>query len=278
MYSAKIIADSIAANSTARLTTMEICFPRIVLAEFNTHRMLSRNSASSRAIPVERRIRDVRANPFVPEAFGRNQKGMQAGEALGDAEQQAAEVAWRNAMMRACDCAEDLVKAGVHKQWANRLVEPFAWHTVVVTATEWTNYFNLRISKLAQPEIRRVSELMLEAMNRSRPEIVESGGWHLPYVTKRDLADLAWDDLPKVSTARCARVSYLTQDGRHDPDADIALANKLLADRHMSPFEHPAQMNRDHAWGYGEFIGNFREPWLQYRKTIAGEDVAPKET
>jgi thymidylate synthase ThyX len=275
-YSAKVLADSIACD--VRLTTLEVTMPRFILAEFNTHRMFSRNSASSRAIPVEKRIAQIRDNPFVPEAFAANKRGMQAGEALGAEDQQRAEYQW----MQACDwavlAAERLAQIGVHKQWANRLLEPFAWHTVIVTATEWDNFFALRISEHAQPEIRTVAELMRAAMEASTPVSKDHGEWHLPLVYAED--DSAFSDLDaeahpridivKVSVARCARVSYLTHDGKRDVDADLRLHDQLLSNGHMSPFEHAAKVgtNTD-----DEFVGNFRKPWLQYRKMLPGEAV-----
>jgi thymidylate synthase ThyX len=268
-YAAKVIADSIA--SGVRLTTMEVTFPRIILAEFNTHRMFSRNSASSRAIPVSKRIDVVRENPYVPEAFLANQKGMQAGGALDEWDNDAARSIWLRARDEAVESATLLAQLGVHKQWANRLLEPFSWTTVVVTATEWENYFNLRISSLAQPEIRRVSELMRDAMAASKPVKKRVGEWHLPYVQPLEYGSLV--DLRKMSVARCARVSYLTQDGRADPNADIALHDRLASARHMSPFEHVAQVNQC-LMGFG---GNFRAPWWQLRKTMADESIAPAE-
>lgn len=287
-YSAKIIADSITADvkrACVRLTTMEVVFPRIVLAEFNTHRMLSRNSASSRAIPVEKRITAVRAEPFVPELFGRNQKGMQAGSNLDAQEARKASEIWLQASLDACARAEQLSKIGVHKQLANRLIEPFGWHTVVVTATEWENYFALRCSRLAQPEIRIVSELMEEAYKASTPIEKRAGDWHLPYVTDDDVEVfsglVAGETAPEmklaeISTARCARVSYLTHDGSRDVVADFRLHDTLLAGHHMSPLEHPAFVEDDEE-DTRDFIGNFRAPWHQYRKLIPFEAVAPRE-
>ncbi len=276
MYAAKVIADSIAHD--VRLTTLEVVMPRFVLAEFNTHRMLSRNSASSRAIPVEKRIVDIGNAPFVPDAFAANKRGMQAGEALDDATQERAERAWKIACGFALGAAEELAKLGVHKQWANRLLEPFAWHTVVVTATEWANFFALRCSPEAQPEIRRVAELMREAMAASIPIARIVGEWHLPYVSDED-AGVDVVDLPKLSVARCARVSYLTHDGNRDPAADLALFDRLHRSGHMSPLEHAAQVADDELaeralWREcPEFVGNFRWPWFQLRKTIVGEAV-----
>jgi hypothetical protein len=288
-YEAKIIADSFADG--VRLTTMEVTFPRIVLAEFNTHRMFSRNSASSRAIPVEKRIAAVLENPFVPESFGSNKKGMQAGADLEGAEAERAKQEWLCARDQAVCHAQRLARLGVHKQLANRLIEPFSWHTVVVTATEWENYFALRCSSLAQPEIRIVSEMMEQAMRKNLPDMLSAGEWHLPYIRKEDYADMPKIDhgdlMPMVSAARCARVSYLTHDGRRDISEDLALAERLSWARHMSPFEHVAQVasaapvapriigdvrcipQRD--------FGNFRAPWVQLRKTMRGEAVAPRE-
>ena len=283
MYAAKVIADSIA--SAVRLTTLEVVFPRIVLAEFNTHRMFSRNSASSRAIPVEKRIQAVRDNPFVPESFGRNQKGMQAGAALDANEAAEARAVWLAASMDAVHRAKKLADLGVHKQLANRLIEPFSWHTVVVTSTAWENYFALRCSSLAQPEIRIVSEMMERAMGESTPRPLKEEEWHLPYVTEDDVNEVVFDDdfyerpidktIALISAARCARVSYLTHDGRRDVRADIKLAQSLAANRHMSPFEHVAQVtyhSPTFRWG-----SNFQSPWLQLRKTMSGEAIAPRE-
>ncbi len=285
MYAAKIIADSIAAG--VRLTTLEVTLPRIVLAEFNTHRMFSRNSASSRAIPVEKRIQAVLDNPFVPDAFAANKPGMQAGTLLNDDDGMAARFEWLMARDSAVESARALAAIGVHKQWANRLIEPFSWTTIVVTATEWENFFNLRISALAQPEIRRAAELMKAAMDASEPVTAKPGYWHLPYIQRdefeefyRDETEHAAQRLVKISAARCARVSYLTHDGVRDQEKDIELHDRLLESRHMSPFEHPARAmpqptRRPVA---DEFIGNFLEPWLQYRKMIPNENIAPKET
>lgn len=283
-YAAKVICDSI--SQGVRLTTVEATFPRIVLAEFNTHRVFSRNSASSRAIPVEKRIAAVRADPFVPEAFAANKKGMQAGDVLDRLDQEYAAAIWLRACDEALARAEALVDLGVHKQWANRLLEPFSWHTVVVTATEWENFFNLRISSLAQPEIYRVASLMKEAMAASTPRDCDAPGvlrYHLPYLQPDELELAAQGpeqtrDAMKVSAARCARVSYLTHDGVRDPSEDIRLHDRLLGARHMSPFEHVAYASIiARTATQNDFCGNFRHPWVQYRKMIHGEAVAPRE-
>jgi thymidylate synthase ThyX len=265
MYAATILADSLAPNGV-RLTTMLVTMPRIVLAEFNTHRALSRNSASSRAIPVEKRIAAVRANPFVPASFGANRPGMQAGDDLDEVRQTHARERWLAACTYACDYAEALAVLGVHKQHANRLIEPFAWHTVVVTATEWANFFALRCHPDAQPEIRRAAALMRDALHWGQPRAVGLREWHLPFVTdeERDTPGTNWR---KVAVGRCARVSYETHDGRRDPAADVALCDRLRASGHMSPFEHVATPHR-----HPSRIGNFKG-WVQMRKTLLGEAV-----
>lgn len=292
-YAAKILCDSIA--SGIRLTTMEVTFPRFILAEFNTHRVFSRNSASSRAIPVERRIAQVRENPFVPEAFTQNRKGMQADADVAD--QAVARTLWLDAAEYACGVAEDLAGLGVHKQHANRILEPYVWHTVVVSATEWENFFALRTDKAAQPEMQIIAKMMLEAYNASTPRELAVGEWHLPYVEGRDVvAANVWgqaegDSTPErlllaLSVARCAAVSYERQNAERTYNETVKRHDELLAARHMSPFEHQAKVASFHQveefLGMGAsdvepgdegFIGNFRAPWLQYRKTLSGEAV-----
>lgn len=274
MYAAKILADSINLVGN-RLTTLEVTFPRFILAEFNTHRMLSRNSASSRAIPVERRIKELRdKGPFLPEAFTRNKPGMQGGEELAGPEGEDAAAVWVAAAAHAVVYAEQLAKIGVHKQYANRLLELFMWHTCVVSATEWDNFFHLRDHPDAQPEFQRIACLMREVMAASTPQLKNVGQWHLPYIIDEDIAEagrvesrLDAYELALVSAARCARVSYTPFDSdKRDTNADLQLAEKLLSSGHMSPFEHPAKAGDWPTW-YGNFLG-----WRQYRKRIAAED------
>lgn len=283
-YDAKVLADSLAPEHGKRLTTLQVTTPRIILAELNTHRMLARNSASSRAIPVEKRIQAVLDDPFVPDAFGANQRGMQAGETLSGAHADAARAVWLAARDKAVDAARALAGVGVHKQWANRLVEPFSWHVAIITATEWENFFNLRCNPAAQPEMRRTAEAMRDAMAASQPcQVSSQDHWHLPLWGFE--GDVEWyfarvrsqrektgngdnTDQIKVSVGRCARVSYLTHAGIRDPDADVKLHDELLANGHMSPTEHQARPHPDPMHRSGNLIG-----WVQYRKTLVGETV-----
>jgi thymidylate synthase ThyX len=278
-FAAKVLADSVSPLGV-RLTTLEVTVPRIVLAELNTHRVFSRSSASSRAIPVEKRIAMVQEGPFVPSSFGKNQKGMQATEALTDQAAHDAEHAWLSAARAACHWAGELAKVGVHKQLANRLLEPFCWQTCIITATEWSNFWGLRISPFAQPEIAEPARLMKGAMDESRPKRVDFGEWHLPLTP--DLEDLKRTFSPEqvcqISAARCARVSYLTHDGKRDPTADVELYSRLTGPGHMAPLEHvatPIRPEEQEPGGFGkmepEFLGNFRG-WKQLRKFYPHED------
>lgn len=229
-----------------------------MLPEFNTHRAFSRNSASSRAIPVAKMLERVIDAPFVPSYWGKAQKGMQAFEELSSADKLLAKNVWLTARDNAVEQAKELLALGVHKQLANRLLEPFMWHTIIVTATEWDNFFALRLHVDAQPEIRYAAEAMKKAIDESVPKLLHPGQWHMPFIND--------DDVPKgidarmVSAARCARVSYLTHDGKIDYDADIELAGKLLSSNHMSPFEHIATPGDDNT---ANFVG-----WTQFRQVV----------
>lgn len=268
-YSAKILADNLA-PSGHRLTTFEVTFPRIVLAEFNTHRMFSRNSASSRAIPVEKMLARVEADPFVPTYWGKNQKGMQAEQELSEKERLIADGLWEGAKLDALTNARRLLDLGVHKQLVNRLLEPFMWQTVIVTATEYENFFALRAHKDAQPEIREIATRMNELYRASAPVAVPEGFWHLPLVWDAEQlrADgLTDEQIRLVSVGRCARVSYLTHDGKRDPKADIELCQRLQASGHMSPFEHVARAAATPVQS-GNLTG-----WHQFRKEQSGESI-----
>jgi thymidylate synthase ThyX len=265
MYSAKIIADSLA-PCLKRLTTMEVTFSRIVLAEFNTHRQFSRNSASSRAIPVEKMLKRVKENPFIPERFPVNIKGMQASDFYepGSAEYAECKQQWLSARDESVFNAEVFVDLNVHKQIANRLLEPFLWHTVIVSATERSNFFAQRCHPDAQPEIRTIAEMMRHLYHTNEPRRCAQLQWHTPFI-QDDEMDLPSEQRIRLSVARCARVSYLTHDGKRDHEADFALYERLCAGMHWSPFEHVASASKL-AVPSGNFVG-----WFQYRKEFADE-------
>lgn len=271
---AKIVLDSVSPDGV-RLVTMEIVMPRIVLAEFNTHRTMSRSSASSRAIPVEKMIQRVEEDPYIPEHWDKNCAGMQGKEVLEGQQAEIAKEEWLRARTLAVIEAHRLLERQVHKQITNRLLEPFMWHTVICTATEYSNFFHLRNNKDAHPAIARTARCMQAIYEENQPQLVPWGDWHCPYVPldehidERDGHGLSLEAAIKVSTARCARVSYLTHDGVRDVAKDIELHDKLLTSGHCSPLEHVAQANNHSFHEYPR--SNFRAPWLQYRKTIANE-------
>lgn len=311
MYEARIELDSIS-ETGARLTTFVVTMPRIVLAELNTHRMLTKSSASSRAIPVEKQIARIKEDPFIPIYWGKNQKGMQAELELTRDEALAAEEEWLKARDQAIAAAERLLEIGVHKQITSRLLEPFMWHTVIITGTEWSNFFHLRDNALAQPELQRAARMMNELYRSSRPRLRRSKDWHLPFFSpdgdddlilkylSRDLAapittKAILDAKIFCAVGRCARVSYLTHDGKRDVDKDIELGRTCLRNGHMTPFEHAAYPVSSEAslllgsssripgmgstfsepkWIAGNtrhmWFGNF-DGWVSARKTIHAE-------
>ena len=343
-YEARVLADSIS-NNDDRLTSLEVTLPRIMLAELNTHRVFSRNSASSRAIPTRKQLKMVMEEPFVPDIFGRNQPGMepdiekplnigeitQAGEAWLDARDNMMSSALqlylgRSAFQAACiefygsleneadtieerrqvlrsvidNLPQDLDKEfaekigvnvldllNIHKQYPNRLLEPFMWHKVIITSTEWDNFFALRANPAAQREIRLAAETMYDAIESSDPKPAYDirfddykETWHMPLVRDEDFETAAeikkanessLEVLIKVAVARCARVSYLTHDGIRDLEKDVDMYERLLSEGHMSPFEHVARAKRPHELSQSQWSGNFRG-WHQHRKDIPNEN------
>ena len=313
-YKCEIVADSINSNNN-RLTTFLITYPRIIHSELMTHRVFSRNSASSRAIPFEKMVKMVEEDPFIPIAWQKDHKGMQGSEYWidddtvtvdeGDEYERYTKIysatehfitEWLEARDLAIAQSYELNRLGVTKQLCNRLLEPFMWHTVLVTGTEWENFFELRCPRYyfepenlyfksrkdfggkyhecfdsdefvnwteeqwlginqsqAEIHIQKIAEMMWDVYNESIPKELEAGEWHIPFGDKIDYALDKWNFLPntielwgkdmseygiKVSTARCARLSYMTFDGEIDYEKDIKLHDQLLESHHASPFEH----------------------------------------
>lgn len=260
-YCARILADSVAANGS-RLTTMLVTFPRIILAEMNTHRVFSRSSASSRAVPIDKVIASVEESPYIPD-FTANRPGM-TGEPLNAEDAANARTRYLIARDHAVLAARFLRDLGVHKQDVNRLLEPFLWHTAIISATDWSNFFALRLHADATPPMRRTAEAMRKAYGASTPCEVKPGEWHLPLVSKEEAAALGKNAV-KVSVARCGRVSYAAFDKVKTIEEDIARADSFANEGHMGPLEHVATPGVPHV-RYGNFTG-----WIQYRKTIPYE-------
>ena len=340
---AEIVADSISPQGN-RITTFLLTYPRIIHAELMTHRLFSRNSASSRAIPFEKMVKMVKEDPFIPIAWQKDHKGMQGTEYftnenmfIWDSDKRinkngvlfidSFKEDWLDARDSVIKYAKNLYNgrrqsenheyyknSKLTKQLCNRLLEPFMWHTVLVTATEWDNFFELRCPQYggtdvknnevyfkskkeaikhlqeigvntvnlkeddilgwlqinksqAEIHIQALAESMWDVMNESTPKKLQPGEWHIPFGDKissnvtdwfLDIKDQAYwlgkDMTPlflKVATARCARLSYMTFDGEIDYQKDIGLHDKLLQDKHMSPFEHCARAMSDDE--YSEF-------------------------
>lgn len=248
--SARVICDSLSPYGK-RLTTIEVTFHRFVLAEMNTHRVFSRNTASSRAIPYKTMRDSVMNNPAIPLTWPAEQRGMQGGEELNEGLSLSAEIQWMRARDIAVETADRLHNLGVHKSVINRLLEPFQYVTSIITATYWTGFWEQRDSYLAQPEIREAARAMRHAYEHSSPQRLKLGEWHLPYITSDDYKEAVERKYDKayatsifkmLSAARCARVSYLTHDGKRSWDADLNLYNRLVTayPPHWSPLEHVA--------------------------------------
>lgn len=331
MIHAKILLDSVNPSGN-RITSWVLTYPRFYHSEVMTHRVFSRNAASSRAIPVKKMIDEIRINAAMPIFWGKNQSGMQAKEELDDILQnykvtqvnadgitgsvmnvtakQAAKHEWLAARDSAIKHAERMLELGLHKQIANRILEPFMHMTVILTGTEFENYFSLRAHADAQPEFQDLAYKMLDLYQSNEPKLLREGEWHIPFGDNLDDARLTEllrkdprVDTPtrgaygeytdgnwtvenvfrwkqeykiKIATARCARVSYLNFEGKDDYLKDIELHDVLSSSGHWSPFEHCAC-----SLGNSEWSGNFRG-WKQYRKFFPqenrGDDRVKRQT
>lgn len=310
--SAKVITHSISPCKKAPpIFSMQLRYPRFIHAELMTHRVFSRNASSSRAIPVNRLIQDIIDDPVYPSFWAKNQSGMQAIEECNDEviipdfpdfypypdydcgilwidNNTTKEDAWDEARLSAIKFAQAFNKAGYHKQIVNRLLEPFSHINVIVTSTDWNNFFGLRIHPHAQQEIRILADAIYNAQQESTPQTLNYGRWHLPYVTDEEISSWNYTEetLIKLSVARCARVSYLTHEGKTpNIDADLALYEKLAVSTplHASPCEHQATPDimcdpldnpptLESTWIHPEQHGNFTG-WIQYRKTLPNEHI-----
>lgn len=300
-FEVKIIARSISEQGMP-LVTAQFKYPRFIHAEFMTHREFSRNASSSRAIPVKKMIEQVRLDPAMPIHWGANQPGMQADNQLDPVKLAIAKDQWHEAAWNAANVAEAMEYTGLHKQVANRILEPFQWMHVIATTSNTSNFFGLRRHKDAQPEIKLVADLWHEALEQTPVKLIKNDDWHLPYISgadyeaafkylkigriirsepsKTEVVNL----LVAVSAARCARVSYLTHDGNLPTvEQDLQLYQRLVGAQplHASPTEHQATpdiMTKGDFEGYGAKWanqgqhGNLRG-WRQFRKMLPGEYI-----
>ena len=302
MPTASVITDSISPQGI-RLLTFKLRYPWMIHGELMTHRCFSRNASSNRAIPLARMLEEARDDSLraEPVFWGSEQKGMGPGAELDDIDfydsvagrgktrKGMAKHEWRSAALWAADRAEALGKVGTHKSIANRLLMPFTHANVVVTATEWDNFFGLRLAADAEPTMRALAVAMWEAQKDSEPDKLKPGEWHLPFIDEHDLErapsleiNELTDTMRKVSVARCARVSYESHETgkRSTVEADLRLYDQLSKDGHWSPFEHQATPDEyirissgvGHIWLNQECHGNLHG-WRQYRKMMPGESV-----
>jgi hypothetical protein len=275
MITAKLIADSLSPEDV-RITTLQLRYPKFIHQDFMTHRVFSRCASSSRAVPVAKVLNQVRLDPAMPIHWGANRPGMQALEELPQILINSCKEKWIEAANAAADIAEVMALGiGLHKQTANRILEPFMFIHVVVTSTEWGNFFELRDHADAQPEMRELAIQMRKARSASAPEMRHrerdtQGAWHLPYITEgeRAIYEAQPHMLAKMSAARCARVSYENHDGTEpDMKKDLELFEKLAGStpRHASPLEHQAYPLAAPLSKSRNFTG-----WRQFREVIEG--------
>lgn len=254
----EILADSISKDKK-RLTTFELTFWRPILPQLTRHRALSFSVRSSRATPSKDLIEEIRKSPWGPAVWSKNEKGMVAKECYCKEQTvDTLKTLWINIALAMCNYVEGL--EGVHKQIVNRLLEPFSCTHVVVSGTEWNNFFKLRCADDAQPEIAELALAMRRAMAESTPTLLEEDQWHLPYISQKDLFEHDLAECCKISAARCARVSYHLYDGTTDPEKDLELYEKLKTHSHWGPMEHVATPAGD-----VYLVSNFKG-WNQLRK------------
>jgi thymidylate synthase ThyX len=276
---AKILLDSVAPNGQ-RLTTWELEYARFVHAELMTHRVFSRSSASSRAIPTRKLMQRIVDNPVLPHVWGQNQAGMQAKEEMPEDKRMIARLKWLRGMEQMTELALELNELGVHKQLANRVAEPWMFIKVIVSSTSYDNWIFLRDGLMAQPEIAMLAHQMHVMYEREDTIVArQQTEWHMPYILPSEVEQYGgYTDptgvLRKWSVARVARVSYLNHDGAIDSHADAALWEKLSSAGHWAPFEHVAKSMHADLGSYRS--GNF-EGWEQYRKHFPNESGVDQE-
>lgn len=284
--SAEIIADSINPNGK-RITTFVSGHPLIIHPQLLTHRALSRNGASARAIPVQTNVEYIEKENMLPVYWGKNRSGMKAVEECDepiyiDGEYLSREDAWKKLRKYSCDAALAFSKAGYHKQITNRFLSPFSNIKVVITATEFDNFFNLRRHKDTQPELRVLADMMYELYITSVPRQLDYGDWHLPYITDEMREKYDVKILRKISASCCAQVSYRSLDTGVDKALRIYKNLVGMKPVHASPFEHqatpiPQMTDKNNKFVPGVthmdrngdlWSANFKD-WIQFRQLIS---------
>jgi len=282
------------------IASLELYYPRAILhEEVMTHRAFSRNASSSRATPIQSMIDQVRVDPALPIRWGTNGKGMQDHGVMSEENAAKAMAVWLKARDEAIERVGELMilPEQPHKQICNLLLRPWEHIRVVVTATDWANFFAQRRHEAAKPEFYDLADKMWKALKSSEPKPLAPGEWHLPYVQQHEIEayrrakgekrDQMQANLIKVSAARCARTSYKNHRGKVATFAeDIDLYNFLVDKHHPSPLEHQAtpdtsklltglsggKMKLKRVYDNPELHGNF-SGYIQHRKTLPGENI-----
>ena len=225
LISAKVIADSI--NETGqRLTTFELEFPRLILSECNTHGAIEKNTSSSRAIPVSKMLDHILQQNLKPIYFGSKKSGMQAGDELVREDLEYAKAVWESALKYAVAQADLLDECGVAKEVSNRITEPYQLIKAVWSATDWDNFFNLRLEKDADPNICMLAYKMYEALSDSEPMLLKKGDFHLPYVGKYDIP-VVYSDLGGYEYETGYNVFYYDSEADHTVEHVLSLEEAI---------------------------------------------------
>ena len=234
-------ATVLAATKNARgkrIVTWELVYPRYIHAELMTHRCFSRNAASSRAVPIERMVREVIEAPVFFEEVGLDKPGMSSDGEVRPGVRDGFRMGWKELGRNVALMVERWSKEyGIHKQVLNRALEPWVRIRTIVTTTETKNFFDLRLDKAAQPEMQVLARCMKESLEHAEKEGIYSNKYHIPY--KECFKEEVPECLFVRSVAACARVSGLRQDGKPTTlEDDLKLFKRLYEKGHLSPFEH----------------------------------------
>lgn len=242
--------------------------------------MLSRNSESSRAVPPEKRLSIVAADPFTP-TFGSRVRGMGQGELHIEAQAEAVKI-WRKAARQAEASASRLNELGVDKSHVNRLLEPFIYHRAIVTATTWSNFLKLRCPPGDQPdadfpaqvEFQEIALRVRAALRESEPRLLKNDEWATPLVSDEECEEISREEdrgvIPyraalMISAARCARSSYRKHLEDETFKDSLTRATRLIKQGHWSPLEHQGSPTTSVVQS-GNFLG-----FIQHRKLYPGE-------
>lgn len=311
LYGAEVVVDEVVSRGVEQTYDLSIAgaYPNFLANGVVVHN--SRNSESSRAVPYRLKRARVLDNPAVPVTWPLEKPGMQGGTAVTDSDAEIAEELWLSARDAAVEMADALTRfteipdinpddhylvcpsEPIHKSVANRLLEPFMWHTATVTAVDWQGFFRQRSNHhtdMAQPELAAVATIVEDLYLANVPQLITDGGWHLPYIRPEEFGEFTVEVLRKLSVARCARTSYLTHAGTRDVEKDFVLYDRLVepgdGPPHASPFQHVATPDPGNEYSYtvdpaerglpGEpvtylvpIVGNCRG-WMQLRHLIMG--------